>query len=145
MAYTKDIGLLDFYKFYKEAELRKGRIPKSYKLFSDIIKDGHLLLREKLVYNSETFILPYKMGELKIQKFNTVYNEDNRGNWRVDFKATKEAGHVIYHGSPYGYRWFWNKRAAVLSGKRYYKFKPCRTASRLIADAVNNKQLDYYN
>jgi NADPH:quinone reductase-like Zn-dependent oxidoreductase len=84
------------------------------------------------------------LGTLGVYKFKVAYNPENTKNWKVDFKATKEAGHVVYYGSTYGYMWKWSKKHAKFKGKKWYNFKPCRTASRLIADAVNNKELDFY-
>lgn len=144
MAYTKDIGLKDFYEFYKTNSLRKNKEFVDYKTFSSIIKDANLLLRDKIIYNNERPILPYNMGVLGVLKFKTTYNDNNERNWKVDFKATKEQGRVVYFVEPYGYTWKWFKDEAKLNGKQWYSFKPCRKASRLIKDAVKNKNLDFY-
>ena len=82
---------------------------------------------------------------LKVDKFENNYSEDNKKSWSIDFKRTKELGHVVYYGSKYGYKWKWDKKTCIVKGKRYYTFKACRTSSRLIADAIKNKQLDYYH
>lgn len=143
--YTKDIGMRDFYKFYKENSIKKNKPYVDYKTYSKLLREINLNIREKIVYQSETFVLPYKQGELYVHKFKNHYSETNKRNWKVDYKATKEQGRIVYHGAPYGYKFKWFKKYAMLNGKKWYSFKPCRTASRMIADAVKNKQLDYYN
>jgi hypothetical protein len=145
MGYTKDIGLRDFYKYYKETAIKKNRSYVDYKTYSKILKEFNLEVRTKIIYNSETLTLPFKLGKLFIHKFQNTFTEDNKRNWRVNYKLSKEQNMIIYHGSMYGYKWKWSKVHCGVKGKRYYSFKPCRTASRLIADAVNNKQLDFYN
>jgi hypothetical protein len=145
MAYTKDIGLRNFYEHYAEAAIRKNRPFMNYKKFSSVLKDAHLLIRSKVVDKSEIFTAPYKIGDFFIHKFSVSYTEDNIKTWRVNYKVFKDTGQIVYHGSPYGYKWKWDKRVAKLSGKKYYQFKPCRKASRLIAVAVNINNVDYYN
>ncbi len=145
MGYTKDISLRDFYKYYKENCIKKNISYKKYPEYSKLLKEMNLILRDKIVYKSETITLPFRLGNLYIKKFEVAYNPDNQKSWLIDFKKSKEEGRTIYYGSPYGYKWQWNKKNCIVKGKRYYSFKPCRTASRLIADAVNNKKLDFYN
>jgi len=145
MAFTKDIGIRDFYKLYVDNSIKKGKPYKDYITYSKILKLANLKIREKIIYNSNTFTLPFRGGDLYVHKFVNQYTDENKKVWRVDFKKTKETGEVTYFGSKYGYRWKWNKRNCIINGKRWYTFKPCRTASRLIADAVKNKQIDFYN
>lgn len=145
MGYTKNVSLKDFYSFYKESCIAKNIKYQSYSTFSKVLKDFNTRCRDKIVYNSEVLKLPFRLGELYIKKFEVNYEEDNKKSWRIDFKKSKELGQRVYFGAPYGYRWTWNKSKCVVRGKRHYAFKPCRKASRLIADAVNNKKLDFYN
>lgn len=145
MAYTNDIGIRDFYNLYKDNAIKKNRSYETYQSFAKIIKLFNSKLRDKIVYESEKIRLPYRLGELYIHKFENTYTEENKLNWRVDYKASKEANTTIYHGAKYGYRWKWIKKECLVKGKRWFQFKPCRKASRLIADAVLNKNLDYYN
>ena len=145
MAFTKDIGIRDFYKFYVKNSKLKNKPYVDYKTYSTLLKEINLLIRHKMVYESEIFKIPYRMGDMYVHKFKNHYSETNKKNWKVDYKATKELGQLVYHGDPYGYKFRWDKRKAILGGKKWYGFKPCRTASRMIADAVNNKQLDFYN
>lgn len=145
MPYTKETGLKDFYNFYKENSIKKGKSYVDYKTYTTIIREFNLEFRNKIIYNSERIKLPYRLGELFVHKFENNYSEENKKNWSIDFKKTKELGKTIYHGAKYGYRWKWNKKTCIVRGKKYFTFKPCRTSSRLIADAIKNKNLDYYH
>jgi hypothetical protein len=145
MAYTKDIGINDFYKAYRVSCKEKNKKPVTYKMFTDVIKAYNLKLRNKIVYESERVKLPYRLGELYIVKYENLFDLEKKNKWKVDFKASKEAGYRIYHENKYGYRWLWFKKTCIVSGKRYFQFKPARLASRAIADAIKNKKIDYYN
>ncbi len=144
MAYTKDIGLRDFYKQYKDTCIRKGLPYRDYKIFVSIIKDFNFLVRQKVVYEAETIKLPYKCGELYIKKFENVYKESNQSNWSINFPATKEAGQVIYFGEKFGHKIHWDKTKVKLPGKKFYKLVACRKFKRSIKDAIKNKNVDYY-
>lgn len=145
MAYTKDIGLQDFYKLYVENSVKRCKEYKDYKTYVKILKAANLKIRDKIIYNSDKVILPYRLGNISIYKFQNTYTELNKKNWKINFQATKQKGITVYYGAEYGYKWKWDKKECIVNGKKWYKFKPCRTASRMIADAVNNKQLDFYN
>lgn len=145
MGYTKEIGLKDFYDFYEETSIKRKKSYVDRRTYGIILKEFNLEIRNRIVYKSERITLPYKLGDLYIRKFENTYTEDNKKNWAIDFKKTKELGHVVYYGAKYGYRWRWEKRKCIVRGKSYFRFKPCRTSSRLIADAIKNKHLDFYN
>jgi len=146
MPYSKNsIAQRDFYNYYKDTCVRKGREYEDYKTFSAIIKDANLIIRNRMLYNSEKLTIPYRLGDLSVIKYENTYNLDNIKKWKVDWKATKELGHIVYFESKYGYKWKWDKKKACVPGRKFYTFKACRKASRLVSDAINNKQLDYYN
>lgn len=135
--YTKEIGIRDIYKHYEAKCTDK---PVDYKTATSIIRDFNKILRDKIL-NNETVKLPYNLGYLGITKFEVNYDPEKIHKWRIDFKATKEAGYKVFYGAEYGYRWLWFK--GVLSGRRFYQFKPCRFASRSIAAKVR-EGIDYY-
>lgn len=138
--YTKEIGLRDFYKHYKEKCEKNENNIVDYKLFTTILKDFNTQLRDTILSN-ETVKLPYNLGYLGIMKFEVNYDPDKQHKWKIDFKKTKELGYKVYYGSEYGYRWRWYK--GRLTGKRYYHFKAARFASRSITKKLN-EGIDYY-
>lgn len=139
---SKSIGIRDFYKIYKEDCKSKNLNVVDYKTYSLILKDFNLKLRDYILSN-ENIRLPYNLGRLMIIKFENKYDIDKQHKWKIDFKKTKEMGYKVYYGAEYGYRWKWIKEGLALKGKRYYTFKPCRKASRLITVKLN-EGIDYY-
>jgi len=145
MAFAKHIGLRTFYNRYVEKAKAKGREYKDYKTFSNVVKSFNDKLRHALVYKSEVVTLPYNGGKLYVRKFINNYTEENKYLWRVNYIESKKQGKVIYYGDKYGYRFIWDKKFCKIKGRKWFKFKPCRKASRMIADAIKNKNVDYYN
>ena len=125
MPYTKNISLRDFYQFYKDNCIKKGLAFKSYPEYSKLLKDFNKRVRHKIIYEGGKVQLPYRLGELYVKKFDVYYDIENQKGWKVNFKASKEANMIIYYGSPYGYKWQWNKKKCIVKGKKYYNFKPC--------------------
>ena len=146
MYYSKNsIVQADFYRYYKKLCKAKGKVPVDYQTYCNITTDGNLIIKDKIVYEGERVQLPYRLGELFVQKYENSYTEENKKKWKINWKATKEAGHVVYFESKYGYKWKWDKKRALLIGKKFYTFKACRQAARAVPDAINNKNLDFYN
>lgn len=141
---TKQIGNKDFYDYYKKRAIEKNRSYVDYKIFGQVLRSFNELLRDKIIYNAEKVKLPYKLGTLYVRKFEHIYHEGNKRLWNIDFKATKEQGVTVYHADKYGYGFKWDKKAVNLTGKRYHRFRACRKANRLIADAIKNKHLDFF-
>lgn len=141
----KSIGQLDLYNYYKESCIKKNREYVDYNTYSNIIKDANVLIREAILYKGERIQLPYKLGELFVHKYENVFNPENKKAWKVDWKKTKEVGKIVYFESKYGYKWKWDKRKAIVKGKKFYVFKACRQASRGVQDAINNKHLDFFH
>lgn len=142
MGYTTEKGLRDYYEYYVETCKKHKSEPQNYKVFAKIIRQANLIIRDQVLTN-DTFKLPYRLGELKIIKFENAYNAEKQYKWKVDYKKSKELGEIVYYGSEYGYRWKWIKNKAVVVGKMYYHFKPVRMASRLINKAILSG-VDYY-
>lgn len=144
MPYSKEIGNKNFYEYYKELSIKKNKSYVTYKEYSNILKYFNQRCREEIVLKSEKFVMPYKLGTLFIKKFTRTFDTKNKNNWRVDFKATKEQGKVVYHTNLNGYYWKWIKKDARVKNQKYYSFKACRKANRMVADAINNKKLDFF-
>lgn len=144
MAYTNEIGLMDFYKHYVTISKRRNKPYKDYQTFAKVIKTFNKKFRDRIIYNSERITMPYKLGDLYVKKFDTNRSPTDDKNWKINYKETRATGKVVYHEDDCGYKWQWTKVTCRVRGKRYFRFKPCRAASRMIADAVKNKNLDFY-
>lgn len=140
-----DLGLRDYYAYYKDRSIIKGRKPVELTLFSTILKEFNTLLREQIVYNNECIKLPYRLGYLGVIKYEVNFDPEKQNFWRVDYKKSKEVDYLVYYDEPFRYKWKWNKTKAKVRGRKSYIFVPCRSASRLIAKAKReNPRLDYF-
>lgn len=140
-----DIGILDFYKEYKDEGTRKNRKTiVDLKTYRSVLKKFHEVLSNKIVTENECYKLPYKLGLLGIIKFNQNF-EINQNKWAVDWKKSKELNQVVYFENEERYKWRWDKSGMKLKGKHYYNFKACRNNNRLISKfKKENPKTDYY-
>lgn len=139
---TKCLGLREIYKFYL-SNLKKDEDKLNYKEFSKIIKACNLETIRNITQESETFSVPYRCGQLRVIKYDRVYN--NKKKWAIDFKATKEKGFTVYFDQPYIYKFTWVKKNAIVKNKGKYKFIPTRMAKREIPRMLKTKKIDYYS
>lgn len=143
--FTKDLSTKNFYKEYCRVSLAKKRIPVDYNVFYKVIRDFNTRLVDKIVSEAKSFKMPYKLGYLGIIKYEVKYEIENIKRWKVNYGESRKQGMIIYYDQPFRYKWIWDKKGLALKGKRYYKFTPCRTASRLIPKQLGaNPGFDYY-
>lgn len=142
MAFTKELGIKNFYLDYTEECNKEGSNHVNYKLFASILKDFNILLRD-IILDNNIVKLPFSLGFLAVLKFQTVFSENNKSKWKVDFKKSKELGFKVYYGDEYGYRWKWYKTIFYNKGNKNFKYVPCRYCSRAIAKNVKSGS-DYY-
>lgn len=143
--YTKDLSTKNFYKDYCRASFNNKRIPVDYAIYYKIIRDFNSRLVDKLVTEAKSFKMPYRLGYLGIIKYDVKFDIENIKTWKVNYGESKKQGRIIYYDQPFRYKWRWDKTGLKLKGKRYYKFTPCRTASRQIPKHLNaNPGFDYY-
>lgn len=140
-----DIGIRDFYEHYCNREELKYRKPKSYELYSTIIKEANQMIQDSIVKENEPVKLPYRMGVIGILKYRVKFDIEKKNFWKVDYKRSKEEGMIIYYDQEFRYKWKWAKKNVAVRGQRSYMFHPNRPASRAITQALKeNKKLDYY-
>lgn len=144
--YTKDKSTKDFYKDYCRASFNKKRIPVDYSVYYKVIREFNTKLVEKIVTEAKSFKMPYKLGYLGIIKYDVTFDIENINTWKVNYGESRKQGKIIYYDQDFRYRWRWDKQGLKLTGKKYYKFTPCRTASRAIPKHVNQTPgFDYYS
>lgn len=136
------LGIRDMYKYY--LSLNKDKKDNvSYDMFAKITKECNKEFINQVVNNSEIVTLPYRLGILQISKFERHFIPEKKNKWTVDYKKSKEEGVLLYHDTPFIYKWKWKKHHAIVKNKTGYKFKANRNAKRLITVALKNKR-DYY-
>jgi len=142
---NSDIGLNDFYEEYKREAEVKNRKTLSNKIHASILKDYNKILSQKIVFNCQTYSMPYKLGLLGVIKFEQQFESENKHKWAVDWKKSKELKQIVYFENSERYKWKWDKYK-TLTGKRYYQFKATQPNSRSIKQAlIKNPKLDYYS
>ena len=143
--YKKDLSTKDFYKNYCNNSLNKKRIPIDYNIYYKIIRQFNLSLKDKIIKEASSFEMPYKLGYLGIMKYDVNFDIENKKNWKVNYGESRKQGMIIYYDQYFRFKWRWDKTKLKLTGKKFYKFTPCRDASRGIAKHVNeNPGFDYY-
>ena len=143
--FTKDLSTKNFYKDYCRASLNNKRIPVDYSVFYKVIREFNKRLQEKIVTEAKSFKMPYKLGYLGITKYEVNFDPEKIKTWKVNYGESKKQGMIIYYDQPFRYKWKWDKSNLRLTGKKFYKFTPCREASRAIPKHIKaNPGFDYY-
>lgn len=135
------LAIRDMYKYYVSVTDKEDVI--SYSLFAKITKECNKELIEQIVNHSQIVQLPYRLGLLQISKIERTYKLDGRNKYTIDFGLSKKLGVKVFYDQPYVYKWKWKKHHAIVKNKTGYKFRPTRTAKRMITQALKNK-VDYF-
>lgn len=141
-----DIGIKDFYIEYKREAETKNRKPVSYDIYRQVIKAANIIISNKIVYECETYKMPYRLGLLGVIKFEQSFNPDTKYKWAIDWKSSKEHNQIVYFENTDRYKWRWDKSYSRFKGKKYYAFKPTKQNKLLVTKAKReNPKLDYYS
>lgn len=141
-----------FYKYYKNNY--ENIVDK--KLYGQVCRDFFDIVINQMIYNNESFKLPFGLGSMFIGKKKYKKFEQLPINW----KATKElwekdenakenkilVKHLNRHSDGYVYRYIWSKKTAIFKNKTIYKFKPSRKNARLLASIAQNpkSKIDFF-
>lgn len=141
-----DVGLDDFYAEYKREALSKNRTPVSRVEYGKFLKTFNTTVSKKIVYECESYKIPYKLGLLGIIKFHQSFDIDRKYKWAVDWKTSKELNQIVYFENSERYKWRWDKSYTRFKGKKYYAFRATKQNRLLITKAIKeNPKLDYYS
>jgi hypothetical protein len=139
-----DYTLKDIYKFYVKEVGIDLALP--YPLFRKINEEKALLLKKKMLLESDTFKLPCNLGEMRISKRKlNISKKILKVDWAITKKIGKRVYHLNEHRNGYRYRIQWSKAKSKILNKSAYHFKPCRTFNRELAYILKNKpEIDYF-
>jgi hypothetical protein len=142
----------EFYRFYKN---NYSEVVDK-KLYSDITRDFFNIIFDRMIFNNETFQLPYEMGEMFIGKKKQKSFEALPINW----KETKElwdkdpvakenkvlVKHFNRHTDGYIFRFIWSKLNAKFIKKSLYRFRPIRAHARKMSAAAQDpkSKIDFF-
>ena len=140
-------GLKDSFKEFKKTQCKNIKEDINYTLYKKICAEFNKKIIEEILIHSGTFKIPYKLGELRIQKRKMSFKDKNK--LKIDWKSTNELGYTVYHmndhSNNYRYKWLWTKRYAIVKNKSAYSFTATRTNMRSLANILlTNKQIDYF-
>lgn len=137
------LAIRDMYKYYLSLKDKKKDEIIPYNLFAKITKECNKEFINQVVNNSEIVTLPYRLGVLQISKFERHFNPNKKNKWTIDYQKSKEEGVLLYHDTPFIYKWRWKKHNCIVKNKTGYKFKANRLSKRLITVALKNGR-DFY-
>lgn len=138
-----DRGINEAYKLYRRDN--KSPLAVTRDIYKRVIRECNKAMLDKILYESATFTLPFKLGELRIKKTRQIYI---KSHLKIDWEATKKLGKRVYHlnehRNGYRYRWLWRKKGPIVN-QSVYSYTPVRKAKRTLAYILKNKpQIDYF-
>ena len=137
--------LKDAYIQYEELGEKKEFPTVDKSTYTKVCKDFNKRLINLIIDQSQEIELPFRLGKLVVVKKEKDFNKIKKNKLPVNWKRTKELGHIVYHLEDTIYKFSWIKSTKPTSRiKRNYWFQGCRTAVRKIAENVKVKKLDYF-
>lgn len=145
MTETKSHTTKEFYQFYLESVDKDTIYDVQFKVYKEILYDYFKFLRDELLEHARELRLPCRLGYLSIiKKKPKTYTG---ASLRVDYKASKECGKIIYHlnehSDGYKYRAYWCKKDSLLTNKTKYQLVLTRYCKRRLAQIIKNHEHDF--
>lgn len=130
-------SIKDAAKEYRPIYLPKHEYHCDIYLYQAVNRRINELVAESLIMGEmHKLILPERLGEIEIVKRRTPKG----ANRAVDYKKTKELGHVVYHNNRHSNKYFakfkYDRYKAVFTNKSIYFFKPVRAVTRNLSKAI---------
>ena len=102
-------------------------------------------LSKALIYDSKTYVLPFRLGHFTIVKKRP--KNFNPNTLSIDWVESKRLGkwirHINDHTGGFKYRFHWTKKACMVVNKEYYRLVMSRTNKRLLAKVIKSGEVDY--
>ena len=136
---VKPLGVREMYRFF----IKSSNSKMTYKEYSEIIKNCNKEVLDVVVKEAKVFEMPYRLGILQVTRFERSFSKQ-KNKWAVDYAKSKELGFLVYHDSPYIYKFNWRKTKAKFISKTGYKFKANRDAGRLIPKTLKTTKIQYF-
>lgn len=117
-----------------------------YKLYRSICEDANKLLAKDIVDEGLFFVMPYRLGTLRIKKHKINFN-----NLKFNFGLYNETDGEIKnkylneHSGGYYCLFYWNKQNCVVVNKTAYCFIPTRFNKRKLAAELKEKGKELIN
>jgi hypothetical protein len=161
----------DLYKFYKDKYNDVNYVSQTD--YNRIIKEFNNEIIKLVIYDSMEFILPFRLGTLRIKRRKVEPKLDCNGNidarnlspnWKktkalwqkqypeLTFDEMKSIPnkHIIrelnIHSDNYRYSWYWDKVISNIPNQNAYKINITRTHDQELSNAIKTiPNLEYYD
>lgn len=162
---NRDIGMRDFFRFYKNKYYKKNK-DSSYNIsestYRSVISDFNYQIARKIVRKPYDFKIPCKLGYICLRKYKKKPKIDKDGSYKydlpVDWKSTLELWekdpesarkkklirYLNKETGGYIFRIFYFKKSANYKNRTIYSFSPVRGLKHLIRDSVRKGITDAY-
>jgi len=159
-------GRPDMYKHYLKSVVGEPtRFQLTYSAYSKILNKFNKDISSLIMEKSFEYILPKRLGIIRIKKYKPVLKLDDKGNLTtkylpVDWKATRELWETdaqakedhkrVYflnnHSDGYRYLWYYSTYRSALPNKSLYRFIPSRDNKRNLCKLIKDPTFkgDYY-
>lgn len=146
---AKSYGIRDMYRIFKEDN---PKLDISYDLFKEIINE-HNKKATATILEGGSYNFGRTVGSIYIKRIKRRFRIDADGKIQgamIDHNETrklKAMGHnkVVYHTSPYYFRWAWYRKGNNIQGHSAYCFQPTKGINgtksqlkRLLQDPINH-------
>lgn len=142
---TESYTIPSFYNYYLDSIEEDTIYDIPYSVYRSIVTEYFQYLRDELIEKGKRVRIPNRLGYVQIVKHLPKYWD--RRSLRLDYKATKEQGKLVYllneHSNFYKYRCHWDKQDILTSNKTWYQLQLTRTNKRHLASLIKNKIMDY--
>lgn len=157
-----DYGRPDMYKAFIK-ENKKDSISSS--IYSKVLNDFNKGISKEILENAYEFVLPQRLGIIRIKKYKQKVKIDNQGNldtsnlspnwkatnelWAKNAEAKKQKKRLFHtneHSDGYQYKWHFSNYRSVCVNKSAYCFVPSRDNKRAITVLVTDEDFngDFY-
>lgn len=145
-------GNIDIYNYYVKKCIDKERVPLERTPCKAIWEEMNYIIIHILMQESEEFVIPYKLGSLRVIKKKTDFIEKEMveakelAKKRVDWKESKKLGYRVYHNTEFIYKIQWTRPTSnnLIPHIKKYFFKPCFNLKRTLANCIKVQNIDYF-
>lgn len=135
---------VDMYEFYMKEIVKEPIYEVTLEQYK-IILDKLFKTLINSVFDGETFIFPFGLGEYSIVKKKINPNIENSIpiDWKLSVQYKKKIYHLNEHSKGYKYRFYWNKQWGRVVNKKFYQLIATRFNKRELARLIKEEGRDY--
>lgn len=113
--------------------------------YNKITSQYYKAVMDKVIYESKTIKLPFRLGHIYIEKKKPTYL--NHRSMGIDWVESKKLGKwVVFsndHCGGYKYQFHWSKMFCRVVNREFYRFIASRANKRALAKVIKTNSNDY--